>query len=152
MVVHLLHPLVQVTIASILSTAYVRAETITCSSTAEIYAALNGVQAGDEIVIKPGTYQADGLAISGSSAHFASYAEGEASLPITMRSEDPNNPAILVGEDVGSLSCVRIFGNHWTIEGLVVTNAQKGIVFDNASFGKVINCTVHGIGRVMQQR
>ena len=117
-----------------------------CNTVEEIYTAMTSVEAGDSIVIAPGTYEADGLAISGTGAHFASYADGTADAPIVMRSQDPENPATLVGENVGSLTCVRIFGAYWTVQDLHVRNAQKGIVFDNAPHGNVINCTVHDVG------
>lgn len=118
------------------------ATTLYCTTVEDIYDAMGTVQAGDEIVIAPGVYLADTLAISGTGAHFASYADGTEQAPIVMRSEDANNPAILRGENAGSLSCIRIFGAFWKLHNLVVTNAQKGIVFDNAPFGEVINCTV----------
>jgi hypothetical protein len=119
------------------------ATTLYCTTVEDIYAAMVSVQAGDEIVIAPGLYLADKLAISGTGAHFASYADGTEQAPIVMRSEDANNPAILSGENAGSLSCIRIFGAFWKIHNLAVTNAQKG----NAPFGEVINCTVSSFVR-----
>lgn len=123
--------------------------TLYCTTVQDIYLAMVTVQAGDEIVIAPGVYVADGLAISGSGAHFASYIDGTEQAPIVMRSEDVDNQAVLKGENAGSLSCVRIFGAFWRIQNLVVTNAQKGIVFDNAPFGEVIGCTVSCICRLV---
>jgi len=110
-----------------------------CTTVQDIYTAMLEVAAGDEIVIAPGLYLSE-RSLSG--AHFTSDTDGTEQAPIVMRSEDPNNQAVLSGNTVQSLSCVRIFGAFWRIQDLTITNAQKGIVFDNAPFGKVINCNV----------
>lgn len=122
--------------------SWVHSATLYCTTVSDLNAALTAVQAGDEIVLAPGLYYSDGVAISGTGAYYASYADGTEDDPIVLRSEDPSNPATLSGSNAGSKTCLRIFGAFWTVQDLVVTNAQKGIVFDNAPFGQVINCTV----------
>ena len=122
------------------------ANVLYCDTVGAIYRAMVNVQPGDEIVIAPGFYYATRLAISGTEAHFASFVDGTQEQPIVMRSADPSNPAVLSGSNPALWTVVRIYGAFWTVQDLTVTNAQKGIVFDNAPFGNVLNCTVHGIG------
>lgn len=126
--------------------AWVHSATLYCTTVSDLNTALTAVQAGDEIVLAPGgLFFSDGVAISGTGAYYASYADGTEDEPIMLRSEDPSNPATLSGSNAGSKTGLRIFGAFWTVQDLIVTNAQKGIVFDNAPFGQVINCTVSSV-------
>ena len=111
-----------------------------CTTVQDIKTAMRDVVAGDEIVIAPGEYLSTNQ--QDNNAHFTSAVDGTEGRPIVMRSEDPNNQAVLSGDTVRSRYVVRIFGAYWRIQDLTMINAQKGIIFDNASHGKVINCNV----------
>ena len=111
-----------------------------CTTVQDIKTAMSDVVAGDEIVIAPGEYLSTSQ--QANNAHFTSSVDGSAQNPIVMRSEDPTNQAVLSGNTLQSNYVVRIFGAYWTIQDLTMINAQKGIIFDNASHGKVINCNV----------
>lgn len=117
-----------------------------CSSVEEIRTAMSVVIAGDEIVIASGTYQADNVAASGTGAHFVGNADGTAEAPIIIRSASVDNPAILSGDNLSSLTVLRIFGDHWIVRDLNITYAQKGLVFDHANYGQAINCEIYDIG------
>jgi endoglucanase len=113
---------------------------IRCSTVQEIRDALTSVAPGDEIVIAPGTYIAENN--QGSAAHFTSSIDGSATQRITLKSEDPSHPAILSGTTQSHSSVLRLFGDFWTVEALAFTNAQKGVVFDNADYCELWNCQV----------
>lgn len=118
------------------------------TSTAEIHTALKSAQPGDEIVIKSGTYIGKlGSNASGfGSAYFNSDMSGTKEKPITIRSEDTENPATLLGERVGTGYVFRITGDYWIIDGINFSTAQKGIMLDNANYNIIKNCSVDNIG------
>eukprot|EP00581_Thalassiosira_minuscula_P018057 CAMPEP_0183733468 /NCGR_PEP_ID=MMETSP0737-20130205/41292_1 /TAXON_ID=385413 /ORGANISM="Thalassiosira miniscula, Strain CCMP1093" /LENGTH=838 /DNA_ID=CAMNT_0025966733 /DNA_START=158 /DNA_END=2674 /DNA_ORIENTATION=- len=118
---------------------------VRCTNTSSLHAALLAVTPGDEIVLSPGTYY-DEDGVSGYAAHFPADVDGTSNARITLRGEDPDNPPLLMGAEPGSRTVLRVFGDYWTVKDLAVTNAQKGIIFDNANFGEIINCHVYGIG------
>lgn len=129
-----------------LGTLPTMATVYTCSSVSEIRTAMSSVVAGDEIVITPGTYTASGVAASGTAAYFYGSANGTASNPITIRSQSSSNPATLSGNNVASLTVLRIVGDYWVVQDLILTTGQKGLIFDNANYCEAIDCEVHGIG------
>lgn len=114
----------------------------------EIHNAMKNAQPGDEIVIASGTYQGKlGSYYSGfGSAYFNSEIDGTAENPIIIRSEDPENPAVLTGERTGTGYVFRITGDYWIVQDLEFTTAQKGIMLDNANYGIIRNCKVYNIG------
>ncbi|MDP5168984.1 MAG: T9SS type A sorting domain-containing protein [Bacteroidia bacterium] len=122
------------------------ATVFTCNTVSEIRNAMSSAVAGDEIVIEPGTYTATNVAGSGTSAYFYGSANGTASNPITIRSQSSSNRATLRGNNVGSLTVLRIVGNYWIVKDLILTTGQKGLIFDNANYCKAIDCEVHDIG------
>jgi len=121
------------------------AVTYNVSSASQLQSALASVQAGDEIVIAAGqTIQYTSGAID--SAYFYSNKNGTASEPITIRSASSTNLATIRGNDVTSKILLRIEGDHWIVKDLKFTFGQKGIVFDNSNYSKVINCEISNIG------
>jgi len=121
------------------------AETIRCTNTSTLHSALLNVAPGDEIVLAPGLYY-DEDGVSGTASHFPATIDGSPDQRITLRGEDPNNLPLLSGSDAGSRTVLRVFGDYWTVKDLAVTNGQKGIIFDNANYGRIENCHVYGIG------
>ncbi len=126
--------------SSVLATVY------NCSTVQQIRDAMAAAVAGDEIVIAPGVYTASDVAVSGSSAHFYSTANGTASNPIIIRSQSAANPAMLSGSNTANLTVLRIKGNYWIIRDLRVSTAQKGIVLDASNHCQIINCEVFQTG------
>lgn len=67
-------------------------------NSAQLRSALNNAQPGDEIVLKSGTYISESTGSKG--ANFWSFADGTKESPITIRSEDPEDPAVLYGQNI----------------------------------------------------
>lgn len=110
--------------------------TVTVSTVAELKSALANAMPGDEIIVKPGTYVGT----------FTSSVDGTSSNPITITSESSSNKAILKGNGTSSGTVLNIKGDHWKIRHLKVTNAQKGIILDNANHCHIYNCEVYDVG------
>jgi parallel beta-helix repeat protein len=114
------------------------------SNVDELKSALINAQPNDEIILKSGIYETD---ISGAkSSLFMSSADGTEDMPIVIRSENPDNPAILKGTDTAENIVLYITGDYWIIQDIEVSNAQKGIVLDNSNYSVIDNCEVHTIG------
>jgi len=112
--------------------------------TEELKTALSEASAGDEIILAPGEYVYSGATPKGHM--FTCEAEGTEERPVILRSEDPEDPAVLSGTDVNENYCLTVTGDWWEIRDLVITNAGKGIIVDNSLHTKIINCEVYGIG------
>lgn len=110
--------------------------TVTVSSTSELKSALSNAQAGDTIVVKPGTY----------TGTFSSSKNGTSSNPITITSEEGSSKAVLKGSSQSSGIVLNIKGDYWRVRKLKVTNGQKGIVLDNANNCHVYDCEVYDVG------
>ncbi len=119
---------------------------IYCTTTEEIHEALTTAVPGDRIVIAPGTYYSDGSTSGTSKAYFYGYADGTAKASIYVGSEDPDNPAILEGDNLDHRYVLYIIGDYWTIDGLELKTGQKGLILDNANHTQVKNVTVHNTG------
>ena len=117
-----------------------------CNSIQEIRTAMLNAVAGDEIVIGAGTYLASDAASGSNVAHFYGSADGTAANPIIIRSASSGNPAILSGNNPSSKYVLHIIGDYWIVNDLKFTNAQKGIMLDNANHCEINNCEVYGIG------
>lgn len=121
------------------------ATTYEVSNDAELKSALSKVVAGDEIIVDSGaTIQHVTGAIS--SSCYYSGANGTSGAPITLRSASSTNRAHIRGDKVSSRIVLKIEGDHWIIKDLEFSNSQKGVVFDNSNYSKLINCEVHSTG------
>lgn len=114
------------------------------TTTEELLAALGNAQAGDEIILREGIYQND--TSIGVWAAFYSAAEGTAEMPITIRSEAPENPATICGVTDENKMALYITGDYWIIRDLKVSTAAKGIMLDNSNYSIISNCEVFDIG------
>lgn len=114
------------------------------NGTEELKAALLNAEAGDEIILAEGEYVYSGSTEKG--FMFKSDGEGTRDNPIVLRSENPDNPAVLSGTKTESNTVLRITGDWWIIKDIKVTGAQKGIVLDNSSYSKICGCEVYNTG------
>lgn len=106
--------------------------------------AIKNAMPGDEIVLASGEYQWSTGGAKGSLFHGST--DGTAEYPIVLKSENPDNPAILSGTDTASGYVLYITGDYWKIEDIAVTGAQKGIVLDNSDYSEITRCQVYNIG------
>jgi hypothetical protein len=121
--------------------------TYTCSSVTDIQSALACVEAGDTILIQPGTYVGTLQSINGKSCHFGSTKAGTSSSPITIKSANASNKAVLSGNDVAGNYVFYIYhADYWVIENISITGAQKGIMLDRSDHTQIIKCDLYTIG------
>lgn len=111
------------------------------SNVSELKSALANASAGDEIILKEGTYQDD----TGWTP-FSSSGEGTEDNPIVIRSENPESMAEIMGTNPENDIALYITGDHWIIKDLKISTAQKGIVLDNSNYSTISNCEVYNIG------
>lgn len=112
-----------------------------CSSADEIQSALRDARAGDKIIIKEGSYIGKWM----ESGYFSSNGEGTKEHPITIESENPNNPSKLVGLRSSSGYALYLTGDYWRVNNLKITNAQKGIMIDNGNYNIISDCQVYDV-------
>jgi parallel beta-helix repeat protein len=121
--------------------------TIVVSDDAELRNAMDNAQAGDEIVVRSGTYYGtDG----GRRAARIRAVErtGTKENPIILRSEDPQNPARFVSENIANGIVLYILdGDYWIIENLEIVGGQKGVVLDNSNHSIIRGNYVHSCGQ-----
>ena len=113
---------------------------VSVSNAGQLTAALSNAKPGDTITLADGTY----------SGQFVSGKSGTAQALITLVG---SRNAILNGGGQGSGYGFHLDGGgiaggvqYWKLLGFTVTNAQKGIVFDNVQNSTVTNVSVHDVG------
>ncbi len=114
------------------------------STTEELHAALKDATAGDEIILKEGTYLSEKWIDIW--AVFYAEASGTAEKPIIIRSEDPEHPAVITGRDVEDKVGLRIKGSYWEIRDLKICTAAKGIFLEQSEHSIISGCEVYNIG------
>lgn len=122
---------------------------VSCSSTAALVQALDQAQAGDQIVLEPGVYQAPGTreAFPGRTAYFVASASGSPHSPIVLSSRDPARPAILAGANFHDPGYVlHLLGKHWQVKNLVIRIGQKGVMIDRAESTTLTEVEVSDVG------
>jgi endoglucanase len=124
------------------------AQTVNCNTVECILSAMRNATAGTEIVIASGTYVAPSKDnTNGRASRFFSSANGTAGRPIVIRAANASAPPILKGPEGRYDGYVmRILGDYWQVKDLILEDGSKGLVFDNANFGRIENVTVRDIG------
>jgi len=118
---------------------------ITVSGTGELKAALKNATAGDTILLAPGVYESSEYGPK--AALFFSGAEGTETAPVTLKSADEDDPAVLKGTDPAKGIVLYITGDHWNIENIICCGAQKGIILDNSNYSVIRNAEVYNTGQ-----
>ncbi len=121
-----------------------QSNTIYVSDSDELKNALENASAGDEIILKAGTYIYNGT--SNQWRTFICEADGTEKKPIILRSESPDNPAVIDGTTTSEYYGLTITGDWWIVKDIKVTNAAKGIIVDNSNYTKIIGCEVYNTG------
>jgi hypothetical protein len=107
---------------------------VVVTTAAELETALAAAQPGDRINLMNGTYL----------GNFVAAVDGTADAPVTLCG---TRAAILDGGDWGASGyALHLQGDHWTVSGITVTNAQKGVMADGVTGVVLDGIEVHTIG------
>ena len=76
--------------------------------------------------------------------------DGEENNPITIRSSDLNNNAVIDGQADPNFPTIGLYivGNHWSVQDIIIQNANKGVIFDAAVGGELLNCVIRRSGKL----
>lgn len=121
-----------------------KGKTIQVDTTEKLRDALKNAEAGDTILLAGGEYEWGQKETAGSL--FMSSAEGTANAPITIKSIDKSDPAIIKGASFSDGVAFYITGDYWNIEDITFCNSKKGIVLDNSNYTIIKNVSVYNIG------
>ncbi len=121
-----------------------KGRTIHVSTVEELQNALQSAAAGDTILLAGGEYEWGQKGTAG--YLFMSSAEGTEDAPVTIKSADKSNPAILKGTGFSDGMVLYITGDYWNIEDIAFCDAQKGIMLDNSNHTTIRNVSVYNIG------
>ncbi|MFC1520240.1 hypothetical protein ACFL6Z_11055 [Pseudomonadota bacterium] len=112
----------------------------------ELQQALINAQAGDEIIVNPGSYIGNKSTSGNTKAHFFSDKSGTANNPIIVRSASVGNKQVLQGNSIESGYIFYLTGDHWIVKDLKFSFAQKGIMLEGASHNHIDNVEVFNLG------
>lgn len=121
-----------------------KGKTIQVDTTEKLREALKNAEAGDTILLAGGEYEWGQKGTAGSL--FMSSAEGTANAPITIKSIDKSDPAIIKGTSFSDDVAFYITGDYWNIEDITFCNSKKGIILDNSNYTIIKNVSVYNIG------
>lgn len=121
-----------------------KGKTIQVNTTEKLRDALKSAEAGDTILLAGGEYEWGQKGTAGSL--FMSSAEGTADAPITIKSIDKSDPAIIKGTSFSDGVAFYITGDYWNIEDITFCNSKKGIILDNSNYTIIRNVSVYNIG------
>jgi endoglucanase len=125
--------------------------TITCTTVAEIKAAMAAAQPGDEIIINSGIFISDAKVKDGINKFnsFSGLADGTAANPIILRGASTITKTILKSGIAPELSTpvLGITGDYWIIKDIEISNGLRGINLDTANNCQLINLEIHTTGQ-----
>lgn len=106
---------------------------INVSNASQLTTALANVQPGQTIQLADGTYN----------GRFVAQISGASNAKITLQG---SRNAILNGGSTGSGYGFHLKAGHWRLIGFTVTNSQKGIMLDGASYNLLDDLRVYNVG------
>lgn len=127
------------------------------SNTAELSSLLGSASPGDVIELESGVYNIPRSSIQLSdgqggtvtrSWYFHADVDGTETNPITLKSKNPSNPAILEGDGWNENGYVLyITGDYWNVENIIVQGGAKGLILDNSNGTQVQGVEIRDIGQ-----
>ncbi|MBD3422002.1 MAG: hypothetical protein GF398_17965 [Chitinivibrionales bacterium] len=130
----------------------IQARLVYVATAPDLVSAMRTAVAGDTILIAAGTYSGD-MQQSGDpgnqpngKGYFWIGSDGTAQHPIVVVSATEDNPPVLQGSSIESGYVVHVTGDYVILKNLVLRDADKGVVFDNASHGIIEDCAVYNSG------
>lgn len=112
---------------------------IVVHNTEELYTAVENAKAGDLIKVTSGEYDLSGKTLKAT-------ADGTEENHITIKAFDSDEPPVFKCKAAENGYVMHITGDYWNVEGIVFTNAQKGIVMDNSNHSMISDCEIHTVG------
>jgi hypothetical protein len=108
--------------------------------------------AGDTLWVHPGTYTGS-LTSSGDPGNLPNGTgffyvgnNGTADNPIVISGIDPLNRPILQGTSISQGYVIHVTGDHVVLKNLIITQGDKGVVFDNSNYSIIEDCEIHNSG------
>jgi len=123
-----------------------RANQVHVANATALMNATRSAVAGDTILVAPGTYtgntsqSGDPGNLPNGTGYFWIGNDGTAQHPIVVVAEDPARPPVLQGASITTGYVVHVTGKHVVLKNLVLTTADKAVVFDHASHGLLEDC------------
>ncbi|MBD3345513.1 MAG: hypothetical protein GF401_10665 [Chitinivibrionales bacterium] len=109
-------------------------------------------QAGDTVIVAPGVYTGDidqsgdpGTLPNGKGFFWIGN-DGTESDPIVLVASSRDDPPVLQGSSIDSGYVLHVTGEYVVVKNIILRNADKGVVFDNASHGIIEDCTIYNTG------
>jgi hypothetical protein len=121
-------------LALLILSGHVAASTFSVSTATQLTQALKSVRAGDVITLAPGLYK----------GRFVGTAIGYSTKRITLQGP---RTAVLDAGSVNTGYALYLNGaRYWTVRGITVQNALKGIILDNSSYNVLEDVAVSNVG------
>jgi hypothetical protein len=134
---------------------------IVCTTSYEIFYALNTAEPGDHILIAPGEYEGkkgsfdaekylkNGATQCGfGNAMFFVPKSGTAAQPIIVDALDPDNPPVLKSTGTSTAYCLYLQGvSYVTVRNIKITNALQGLIADKSYYNHFENLEIYNIGQ-----
>ncbi|MFW5996372.1 MAG: right-handed parallel beta-helix repeat-containing protein [Halanaerobiaceae bacterium] len=117
-----------------------------CQTAEEIQSAFDHAEPGDSITIAPGEYEGDKNSNPHQNGFFEAYNDGTDNSPIVVKSENPEEPAVLKGREIEYGYGLYITGDHWELRNLKIETVQKGIMLDGGNNNLISRCEISNIG------
>jgi len=123
--------------ACFLLTGSAHAEVFNVGPNDDLFGTLQGLQAGDEVIVEDGVYDTGGF--------FEVTWNGTANDPIVVRAADGARPHI---RGVRSQNVINVSGSYYTLRGFEITNGSHGVRVATSDHGTFEDLYIHDINDV----